>query len=69
VNFSHIPKFGILGHDILLMKQIGGAVVVHHLVPGRSTAGQSCYDLPLHCVLVCEDRIIRDDDITDKIWE
>jgi hypothetical protein len=34
-----------------------------------STAGWSCYDLPLLCVLVCADRIIRDDDITDELWE
>jgi hypothetical protein len=54
---------------LLLMRRVGGTVVVHHPVPGRSIAGQSCYDLPLLCVLVCADRIICDDDITDKRLE
>jgi hypothetical protein len=45
------------------------AVVVHHLVPGRSTAEQSCHDLPLLCFLVGVDCIVRDDDITDKLQE
>jgi hypothetical protein len=54
---------------LLLTRPVGGAVVVHRPVPGRSTAEQSCYDHPLLCVLVCMDRIVRDDDITDKLWE
>jgi hypothetical protein len=54
---------------LLLTRPVGGAVVVHRLVPGRSTVGRSYYDLPLLCVLVCVDCIVRDDDITNKLWE
>jgi hypothetical protein len=52
---------------VLLTRRVGGTVVVHRLVPRMSTAGRSCYNLPLLCVLVCADRIIRDDDIIDKL--
>jgi hypothetical protein len=54
---------------LLLMRRVGGAVVVHRPVSGRSTAGRSYYSLPLLCILVCADRIIHDDDITDKLRE
>jgi hypothetical protein len=47
---------------VLLMRRLEGTVVVHRLVPGRSTARRSCYNLPLLYVLVCVDRIVRDDD-------
>jgi hypothetical protein len=45
------------------------AVVVHHSILGRSTAGRSYHNLPLLCFLVCADCLIHDDDITDKLWE
>jgi hypothetical protein len=48
---------------------VSGAVVLHHPVPGRSTAGWSYHILPLLCFLVGVDRLICDDDITDKLWE
>jgi hypothetical protein len=54
---------------LLLMRWVGGTVVVHHPVPGRSTIGRSCYGLPLLCILVCADCMIHDNDITDKLWE
>jgi hypothetical protein len=54
---------------LLLTRWVGGTLVVHHPVPGRSTTGRSYYDLPLLCVLVCADRIVHDDDITNKLWE
>jgi hypothetical protein len=37
----------LLALVLLLTRWVGGTVVVHRLVPGRSTAGWSCYDLPL----------------------
>jgi hypothetical protein len=52
---------------VLLTRRVGGTVVVHRLVPRMSTAERSYYNLPLLCVLVCADRIIRDDDIIDKL--
>jgi hypothetical protein len=54
---------------LLLMRLVGGAVVVHRPVPWRSTAGQSCHNLPLLCFVMDVDRIVPDDDITDKLWE
>jgi hypothetical protein len=52
---------------LLLMRRVGGAVVVHHLVPERNTVGRSYHIFPLLCFLVGADRLIRDDDITDKL--
>jgi hypothetical protein len=54
---------------LMMMGLVGGAVVVQRLVPGRSTAGQSCYNLSLLCVLVYADHIIHDVGITDKLRE
>jgi di/tricarboxylate transporter len=54
---------------LLLMRRVGWALVVHRLVPGRSTVGRSYHNLPLLCFLVGVDCLICDDDITDKLWE
>jgi hypothetical protein len=54
---------------VLLMRRVGRALVVHHPVPGTSTARRSYHRLPLICFLVGADRLIHDDDITNKLWE
>jgi hypothetical protein len=59
----------LLALVLLLTRRVGGTVVVHRLAPRRSNVRRSCYGFPLLCVLVCTDRIIHDDDITDKLWE
>jgi hypothetical protein len=43
---------------LALMRWVGGAVVVHRPVPGRSTAGRSYHNLPLLCFLVGADHLI-----------
>jgi hypothetical protein len=50
-----------------LVRWVGGAVVVHHLVLRGSTSGRSCHNLPLLGFLVGVDRIVYDDDIADKL--
>jgi hypothetical protein len=54
---------------LMLVRQVGGAMMVHHPVPWRGTTGRSCHDLPLLCLLVSMDHIVRDDDIADEFWE
>jgi hypothetical protein len=46
---------------------VSGVVVLHHPVPGTSTAGWSYHILPLLCFPVGVDHLIYDDDITDKL--
>jgi hypothetical protein len=43
--------------------------MVHRLVPWRGTTERSYHSLPLLCLLVGADCIIRDDDIADEVWE
>jgi hypothetical protein len=54
---------------LLMTRWVGGAVMVHHPVPRRSTAGCCCHILSLLCFLVGAERIIRDDGIADKLEE
>jgi hypothetical protein len=49
------------------VEAVGGAVVVRRPIPGRTTAGRSCHNLPLLCFLVGTDRIVCYDDIADKL--
>jgi hypothetical protein len=57
----------LLALVLLLTGWVSGAMVVHHLVPGRSTAGRSYHNLPLLCFLVGANCLIHSDDITDKL--
>jgi hypothetical protein len=59
----------LLALVLLLMRQVGGAVVVHRPILGRSTSGWSYHILPLLCFLVGVDYSVHDDDITNKLWE
>jgi hypothetical protein len=54
---------------LLLSGWVGGAVVIHRLILQRSTTGWRCHDLPLLGFLVGVNCIIRDHDITDKLWK
>jgi hypothetical protein len=51
------------------MRRVGGAVIVHRLVPWRGTTRWSYHNLPLLYLLVPMDLIIYDDDIADEVWE
>jgi hypothetical protein len=54
---------------VLLLRWVGGAVVVHHPILQRSTVGWSSHNLPLLRFLVGADGIVRDHDITHKLWK
>jgi hypothetical protein len=54
---------------VLLLRWVGGVVVVHRLILWRSTTGWSSHNLPLLGFLVGTDGIIRDHDITHKLWK
>jgi hypothetical protein len=52
---------------VLLLMLVSGAVVVHHPVLQRSTTGWSYHNLPLLGLLVGTERVIRDDNVADKL--
>jgi hypothetical protein len=51
---------------LLLVRWVGGTVMVHRPVPQGGTTRRSCQMLPLLCLLVGMDHIVRDDNIADK---
>jgi hypothetical protein len=51
---------------LMLVRRVSGAMMVHRLVPWGSTTERSYHILPLLCLLVGADRIIRNGDIANK---
>jgi hypothetical protein len=48
---------------------VGGAMVVHRSVIGRSTTGWGIHNLPLLGFLVCVDCVVRDQDVANEFWK
>jgi hypothetical protein len=54
---------------VMLARRVGGAMMLHSSVPRESITGWNCHNLPLLCLLMDADHIVRDDDIADKFYK